>query len=154
MLVNAMTVTENVLPACRDCGQSVSPDALACPHCGAPYPANPAWNGSGFEYKSAATLFGLPLVHIAFGRDRRRKLRIATGIIAIGQFGRGGITIAQFGFGIIFIGQCGAGLLAAGQIVLAGLALAQIPIALAAIGQIPITLLWAKGQIPIVYLKG
>ena len=134
-------------------GNAVSPAAVACPHCGAPYPSRPTWNGSGYEYKSAATLFGLPLVHVAFGRDKNRRLRVATGIIAIGQFGRGIVTIAQCGFGVVFIGQLGCGLLAAGQIVLAAAALGQIPLAVAAIGQVPITLLWARGQAPFVLFR-
>jgi hypothetical protein len=47
---------------CRDCRHTVSEQAIACPNCGAPYPAKEKWNGWGFEYKSEAAL--LPLVHI------------------------------------------------------------------------------------------
>ncbi len=32
----------------------------------APYPAKEKWDECGFEYKSEATLFGLPLLHISF----------------------------------------------------------------------------------------
>src|SRR5438045_1437214 len=40
----------------------------------------------GREYRSRATLFGLPLVHIAFGFDPRTgRKRIARGILAIGD---------------------------------------------------------------------
>ena len=65
----------------------------------------------GFEWKSSRTFLGYPLVHIAFGRDRRGKLRVAKGIIAIGQFGIGLISVAQFGVGLLFgFGQFVAGL--------------------------------------------
>ena len=43
--------------------------------------------GWGYEYKSKQTLFGWPLVHVAFGRDAKGKLRVAKGVIAVGQFG-------------------------------------------------------------------
>ncbi|MEO0225464.1 MAG: zinc ribbon domain-containing protein, partial [candidate division WOR-3 bacterium] len=87
---------------CRDCQQEVSSQARTCPHCGASYPANQDWSGSGFEWKSNATIYGYPLIHIAFGRDKEGKVRVARGIIAIGQFGIGLITFAQFGIGILF----------------------------------------------------
>lgn len=80
------------LATCRECGAEVSDQALACPRCGAPRPANPTWSGSGFEWKSSRTCFGFPLVHIAVGRDIRGKLRVAKGIIAIGQFAVGLVT--------------------------------------------------------------
>lgn len=94
------------LTVCRGCGKEVSTQASACPHCGAQRPAQREWKG-GYEYKSPITIWGYPLVHIAFGRDRdTRKLRVAKGIIAIGQFGLGAITIAQFGVGLLFgLGQ-------------------------------------------------
>jgi len=87
-------------------------------------------------------------MHIAFGRDAQGKLRIAKGIIAIGQFAVGVITIAQFGVGILFgfgqfifgltavaqfavavifgLGQFATGYIAIGQFALAYYALAQV----------------------------
>ncbi len=95
-----------------------------------------------------AHLRGLPLVHIAFGRDSRGKRRVAKGIIAIGQFAFGLITVAQFGVGLLFgfgqfifgfttiaqfavglavgIGQFATGYAAVGQFVLAYYGLAQL----------------------------
>jgi hypothetical protein len=56
-------------------------------------------------------------VHIAYGRDARGKLRIAKGVIAIGQFGIGLITLAQFGIGLLFgFGQCLLALTAVAQV--------------------------------------
>jgi len=104
---------------CRECRQKVSEQALSCPHCGAPYPAREKWDGWGFEYKSEATLFGLPLVHVSFKYRPNRMPVPAKGIISIGQFGMGLINISQFGFGLISISQ----------FTVAGFALAQFGIA-------------------------
>ena len=58
------------MKACRDCRHTVSEQALACPNCGAPYPAQKQWDGWGFEYKSRATFLGLPLVHVSLNITR------------------------------------------------------------------------------------
>jgi len=103
--------------------------------------------GSGFEWKSQGTLLGWPLIHVAVGRDARGKLRVAKGVIAVGQFAVGLITVAQFGVGLLFglgqfifgltavaqfagapafgVGQFAAGYTAIGQVVLAYYGLAQ-----------------------------
>ena len=91
----------NLVP-CRSCGSEVSPEALACPRCGAPFPARPSWQGRGFEWRSATTIMGYPLVHLAIGRTNQGKMLVAKGIIAIGQFAVGVVTIAQFGVGLLF----------------------------------------------------
>ena len=97
----------------------------------------PTRRPSGREWKSDTTIWGIPLVHVAYGRDENGKLRVAKGIIAIGQFAIGGITIAQFGIGFLF---------GFGQFVLAPLAIGQFAFALAAIGQFAITWLFGLGQ--------
>ncbi len=109
------------LTPCRECAKEISTEAQFCPHCGAPYPARKRWTGTGFEWTSRTTLYGYPLVHIAFGRDAQRKFRVAKGIVAIGQFGLGVITIAQFGIGLLF---------GFGQFMLAPTAVAQFAIGL------------------------
>ncbi len=136
------------LTKCRECGGEVSDWARSCPHCGAPRPGNPAWRGTGFEWRSAQTSWGYPLIHVAFGRDAQGKYRVAKGIIAIGQFAVGLIAIAQFGVGLLFglgqfivgftavaqvaitayfgVGQIATGYVAIGQVVLAHYGLAQI----------------------------
>ena len=45
---------------CRECNHEVSEQAMTCPHCGAPRPAKPDWDGWGFEYKSKVRLMGIP----------------------------------------------------------------------------------------------
>ncbi len=135
------------LQPCRVCQREVSTDAAFCPHCGAPQPTNRNWRGSGFEWRSSQTVYGYPLVHIAFGKNEKGRLRVAKGVIAIGQFAVGIITIAQFGVGLLFgfgqfilgltalaqfagalwfgIGQIATGYVAIGQFVLADIGLAQ-----------------------------
>jgi hypothetical protein len=110
---------------CRECGHEVSEQALSCPHCGAPQPAREKWDGWGFEYKSEASLFGWPWLHISFKYRPNRRPVPARGIIAIGQFGLGIINISQFGMGLFSVSQ----------FTVSGYALAQFGIAYSLIAQ-------------------
>jgi hypothetical protein len=136
------------LTKCRECQKDISTEANNCPYCGAPFPAKKKWQGRGFEWKSKQTFYGYPLLHVAFGRDAQNRIRVARGVIAIGQFGIGLITFAQFGIGILFgfgqfilgltglaqfaitglfgIGQFATGYIAVGQFALGYYALAQL----------------------------
>lgn len=125
------------LPPCRGCGHSVSTEAMACPNCGAVLPSRKQLPGTGYEYKSAATFRGWPLVHVAWGRDSQGRRRVARGVIAIGQFGIGAITIAQFGVGLVF---------GFGQFVAAPLAIGQFAFGLLAAGQFGIGIVAGAGQ--------
>ncbi len=126
------------LTSCRECRHQVSPSARLCPSCGAPFPARTRWNGWGHEWKSQTQFYGYPFIHIAFGRDRYGRIRVAKGIIAIGQFGIGLITIAQFGIGVLFgVGQFILGFTALAQF--AGaiyFGLGQIATGYIAVGQV------------------
>lgn len=130
------------LALCRECKEQVSEDARACPRCGAPFPTNQKWNGWGYEWKSKGTLLGLPWIHIAIGRTKARKLRVARGIIAIGQYAVGVFTLAQFGIGVFAITQFGLG----------GWVLAQFGAGVHCIAQFSAALLSGKGQF-IILLK-
>ncbi len=125
---------------CPECGQEVSTEAGRCPYCGEFLPARTKSRGSGFEWKSKETFYGYPLVHIAFGRDEQNKLRVAKGVVAIGQFGVGLITFAQFGVGILFgFGQLIFGITAVAQVAISILfGAGQLAIGYYAIGQIAI----------------
>lgn len=123
---------------CRDCQANVSEQALACPKCGAPYPAREKWNGHGFEYKSGIKITGLPLVHISFKYAPGRGPIPAKGVIAIGQFAVGIVTISQFGIGIVSVSQFS----------IAGFALAQFAIAYSLIAQAGLFL--GKGHGPLI----
>lgn len=122
---------------CRSCKREVSEDALTCPHCGAPYPAKEKWDGWGFEYKSKATIAGLPLLHISFKYKPNRTPVPAKGIIAIGQFACGVFTLSQFGVGLVSVSQ----------FTIAGYALAQFAFAYKLIAQIGIYIAEGHGQI-------
>ena len=120
---------------CEECGKEIGTDAAICTHCGSPGPAS---RGSGFEWRSRANLFGIPLIHVAFGRDNTGRMRVAKGFVAIGQLAVGLITIAQFGIGVIFgFGQFVTGLTGIGQVALAViLGIGQFATGLIAIGQV------------------
>lgn len=131
---------------CPECSAEISDKAMACPKCGHPgrggFPAVSKWCWLGYEWKSKSNIGGIPLVHIAFGWDLQKgTLRVAKGIIAIGQFGIGVITIAQFGIGLLFaLGQFAAGSFAIGQFA-AGIffALGQVAAGINAVGQVTLT---------------
>jgi len=121
---------------CRECQREVSEQALACPQCGAPYPARASWDGWGYEYKSQVTIAGLPLVHISFKYRPNRAPVVARGIIAIGQFGCGVVCISQFGVGALCVSQ----------FTVAGLALAQFGAAYSLIAQFGVYVAEGHGQ--------
>ena len=110
----------------RECQHQVSEQAFSCPNCGAPYPAKEKWDGWGFEYKSEATLLGLPLLHVSFKYRPNRVPVPAKGVVSIGQFGIGIINISQFGVGIISISQFTIAVYALAQFAIAYSCIAQI----------------------------
>ncbi|MGR9116218.1 MAG: zinc ribbon domain-containing protein [Gammaproteobacteria bacterium] len=124
---------------CRECSHEISEQAIACPQCGAPFPAKEKWDGWGFEYKSETTLWGLPLLHISFKYRPTRKPVPAKGIVAIGQFACGVFTLSQFGIGLVSISQ----------FTIAGFALAQFAAAYSLIAQIGLYLHEGHGQLVI-----
>jgi predicted Ser/Thr protein kinase len=95
----------------------------------------------GREYRTKATLFGLPLVHIATGVNpvtgERRVARgifaygdTAVGVVAVGGFALGGVAIGGAAIGVIAVGGLGIGLVLA----IAGLALGGIAYGGGAVG--------------------
>ncbi len=128
------------LVACHECNREVSTEAPTCPHCGAPGPAAVSRKGSGFEWKSETEIWGFPLIHVAFGRKPNGRLRVAKGVIAIGQFAVGLVAIAQFGVGILFgFGQLLFGLTAVAQVAITAIfGIGQFAIGHAAIGQLAV----------------
>lgn len=114
----------------------MSEQAIVCPGCGAPYPSRARWDGYGFEYKSRATLAGIPLLHISFKYRPNRVPVVARGIVAIGQFAVGGLTFSQFGIGIVSVSQ----------FTLAGLALAQFGAAYSLVAQFGLYVHQGRGQ--------
>lgn len=100
----------------------------------------------GYEYRSAATLLGWPLVHVTRGLDPATgRPRVAKGIVAIGDAGAVGVIALAGGYavgGLAMAGGCGVGIvgiggLGAGLLLgIGGLALGGIAIGGGAIGLI------------------
>ena len=122
---------------CRECQREISEQALACPGCGAPFPARPRWDGFGFEYRSRLAIAGLPLLHVAFKYRPNRTPVVARGVVAIGQFAVGLFTVSQFGIGVVSVSQ----------FTIAGFALAQFALAWSLVAQMGIYLHEGRGQL-------
>ena len=74
----------------------------------------------GGEWTSKQRLFGLPLVHVASGYDPATgRIRIAKGIIAIGNVAVGGVAVGGVSLGVIAIGGVTAGIVSLGGVALA-----------------------------------
>ncbi len=132
------------MQSCPACGRRVEgEDVTVCPVCRTPL-SQPSESPAasrvywGFERRSKIEFWGIPLVHIAIGRNKQTgKLLVARGVIAIGQFAIGVFTVAQFGIGIVFgFGQFMLGTLVVAQFAGAVyFAVGQFAIGLVAIGQ-------------------
>lgn len=107
-----------------------------------PEPPAAGWwyHGPVFEYKSARTLRGLPLVHINLGPGKRRARgvlaigNVATGLAAVGFIARGGLSVGILSLGIVSIGTLAVGLLACGALALGIAAVGAIAAGLFALG--------------------
>lgn len=99
---------------CEECGERISDRAVMCPHCGAPRRPTALF---GYEYRSEATMFGLPLVHVAFGYDPfSGRPRIAVGVIAVGNIAVGLAALGGVVFGVLAFGGVAIGLAAFGGV--------------------------------------
>lgn len=84
-----------------------------------------------YEYKSKLKVFGIPLVHINMGYG----LRVAKGIIAIGNVSIGVISIGGVALGGLSFGGVALGLLAAlGGVAIGGFAFGGLAIGILAVG--------------------
>lgn len=87
-----------------------------------------------YEYKSKASLFGLPLVHINVGSGVRR----AKGIIAVGTVATGLVSLGAVSLGLLAFGALTAGLLAIGAFAFGGLTVGGFSVGVVAIGGVAI----------------
>jgi hypothetical protein len=100
---------------CPECAREISDDAYSCPHCGKPMRQQPVQFGYGYEYRSAETLFGWPMIHIATGIDPSTgRKRVARGVIAIGDVALGGVALGGLAVGGLALGGCALGLVTLG----------------------------------------
>ena len=91
---------------------------------------NPIYQG--MDYRSNATLFGLPLIHVTSGVDPETgKVRVSKGIIAIGGRAHGVLAIGGFATGVIAFGGGAIGLLAFGGLAIGLFSFGGLAIALA-----------------------
>ena len=140
----AMILLERLrMKPCRECQHQVSEQAFACPQCGAPYPARESWDGYGYEYKTRATIAGLPLVHVSFKYRPNRTPVVARGILAIGQFA----------VGVVCIGQFSVGLLSVSQFSVAAFTIAQVALGYALIAQFGVYIGEGHGQFVVSLLR-
>ncbi|MGE0755903.1 MAG: serine/threonine-protein kinase [Pirellulaceae bacterium] len=68
-----------------------------------------------YEYRSRAEIFGIPLLHIAYGMDPvTHRRRVAKGVVAIGDIAIGWLAFGGVAAGVMAIGGCAFGLLTFG----------------------------------------
>ena len=102
----------------------------------------------GFEYRSAASLGGWPLVHICTGLDlATMRPKVAKGVIAIGNVAIGGLAIGGAAVGLLTFGGASLGLLFAvgGAALGVGVSLGGLAIGSVAIGGGAVGFLYAVG---------
>lgn len=122
---------QTVVERCPRCGSDLPAGGVSqCPYCktklARPWTPGAAASGDpippafmqqiyGYEFKSALSLFGLPLVHIAQGIDPQTgRPRVARGILAIGNVAFGVVAIGGVAFGGLALGGMAVGVLALG----------------------------------------
>jgi len=104
-----------------------------------------AYNTKSFEYKSKASMLGLPFIHINTGG--RYSNRVAKGIIAIGDVSMGLISIGGVSLGVVSIGGIGLGIIGLGGVGIGILGLGGVGIGMQAFGGIAIGIQEAFGAI-------
>jgi len=102
----------------------------------------------GFEYRSAMSIGGWPLIHVCLGMDPlTMRPRVAKGVIAIGNIAVGGVAIAGLAAGLVTAGGLSIGLLFAlgGVAAGLGLSLGGVAIGAVAVGGVAIGYMYAIG---------
>lgn len=137
-------------PYCGNCGYDLigATESSKCPECGLPLIEVLLRRGApvlrGVRYRSDATVFGLPLLAVAFGpgiegpRGHAKGFiaigDVATGVVAFGGFARGGVCVGGFSFGVVSLGGMTIGLLTS----MGGVAIGGVAIGGGAVGGVAI----------------
>src|SRR5687768_9506924 len=97
-------------PYCGNCGYQLTGavDSSKCPECGRPLVEVLTRKGQslvrGKRYRSKATLWGLPVIHIAVGPAEGELRGKAKGIIAIGDMAFGFLALGGMACGVVAVG--------------------------------------------------
>jgi len=139
---------------CHECAAVTSP-RLVCRTCStSAVPVGFGWGGwgnrygYGYEYKSSTTIGGLPLVHVCSGIDPvTMRLRVARGVVAIGNVAVGVLAIGGVAFGLLTVGGASIGLLMAigGAALGLGLSVGGFALGSVAVGGAAVGFIYAIG---------
>ena len=98
-----------------------------------------------YEYKSKASIFGLPLLHINTGGAYMSNR--AVGVIAIGDIATGVLSFGGVSFGLISFGAVSIGPVALGAVAVGGVALGAVAVGAYAFGAVAIGLVKVFGEV-------
>ena len=105
-------------PYCGACGHLLTGlvDSTKCPECGGAILDVLTRSGNvGRHFRSEVTLFGLPLLDVAFGAAPDQPFATARGVFAFGDKARGVVAVGRkSAFGVVAIGGVARGIFAIG----------------------------------------
>jgi hypothetical protein len=107
------------VPYCGNCGYQLSGavESSRCPECGRPLVEVLMRGGRwGRRYRSRATLFGLPVVSIAYGPAPGERIGRPRGIIALGDSPVGVLAVGGMAKGLVAVGGVAVGVVSCGGV--------------------------------------